>query len=242
MNLQMLGTGNAFAKKYFNTNALFYVEGRTVMLDCGITAPLSLYQLNKSFNDIDALLISHIHADHIGGIEEFAFQMKFVHKRKPLLYVPAVLVERLWEFSLKGGLLQDEFYSLDDYFEVKLLHEGAAAEIVPGFKVEPILTKHIPNKPSFSYFINESFFYSADMLFDRALLESLIERGCRVIFHDCQLSSPAAVHASIDDLLTLPEAIQEHVWLMHYDDSKDEYAGQTGRMRFVDQHRMYNFE
>ena len=94
MNVQMLGTGNAFAKKYFNTNALFYIEGRTVMLDCGITAPLSLYQLNKTFNDIDALLVSHIHADHIGGIEEFAFQMKFVHKRKPLLYVPPYLLKR----------------------------------------------------------------------------------------------------------------------------------------------------
>lgn len=241
MNLQMLGTGNAFAKKYFNNNALFYVEGRTVMLDCGITAPLSLHQLNKTFNDIDALLISHIHADHIGGIEEFAFQMKFVHKRKPLLFVPAVIIETLWETSLKGGLLQDEFSKLEDYFEVRLLHEGAATEIVPGFTVEPILTKHIPNKPSFSYLINETFFYSADMLFDRALLESLIERGCEVIFHDCQLKPPAAVHATLDELLTLPEPIQERVCLMHYDDSKEEYVGRTRSMQFVEQHRVYTF-
>jgi ribonuclease BN (tRNA processing enzyme) len=237
----MLGTGSAFAKNYFNTNALFYTEGKTVMLDCGTTASRSLYQLGKTFNDIDALLISHIHADHIGGMEEFAFQMKFNFNRKPLLYIPEPIAETLWENSLKGGLIQDGLGTLDDYFDVRLITAGHSAELVTGFTVEPVRTQHIPGKPSFSYIINDSFFYSADMTFDRELLEDLVERGCETIFHECQFSSPGIVHTTLDELRSLPQHIQERIWLMHYDDLKPQYEENIGPMRFVEQHQMYTF-
>ncbi|QYR24201.1 MBL fold metallo-hydrolase [Paenibacillus sp. sptzw28] len=237
----MLGTGSAFAKNYFNTNALFYTDNKTVMLDCGTTASRSLNQLGKTFNHIDALLISHIHADHIGGMEEFAFQMKFVYNRKPLLYIPEPIAETLWENSLKGGLMQDGLGSLEDYFDVRLIAPGAPAELLPAFTVEPVRTQHIPGKPSFSYIINNSFFYSADMRFDRELLEELVERGCETIFHECQFSPPGIVHTTLDELLSLPRSIQERVWLMHYDDAKPEYEQAIGPMRFVEQHQMYSF-
>lgn len=236
----MLGTGSAFAKTYFNTNALIYAADQTLLLDCGITAPLSLYRMEKSIGDIDALLISHIHADHIGGMEELAFQMKFVFGRKPLLFLPEPLVEPLWESSLKGGLLQPEFASLEDYFEVRALEPGARTELFPGLAVEPIRTNHIPNKRSYSFLINDTFFYSADMTFDPSLLIDLVEnRGCRTIFHDCQLKPPGIVHTSLEELQSLPLAIQERIWLMHYDDTMPQYEGKTGPMRFVEQHRRY---
>ncbi|GGD70588.1 MBL fold metallo-hydrolase [Paenibacillus nasutitermitis] len=241
MKVQMLGTGSAFAKKYYNTNALFYTDSHTIMLDCGITAPLSLHQLGKSFNDIDALLISHIHADHIGGMEEFALQMSFIFRRKPVLYVMDSLVDQLWNSSLKGGLKQEMFNTLDDYFEVRLLSEDVSAKLMPGFHVRPIRTSHIPNKSSYSFLINETFFYSADMKFDPALLEALVQEGCTTIFHDCQFASPGMVHTTLDELMSLPSYVQERIMLMHYDDNKVDYEGQTGFMKFVEQHRLYSF-
>lgn len=39
LQLQMLGTGSAFAKKYFNNNALLGDGSFTLLIDCGITAP-----------------------------------------------------------------------------------------------------------------------------------------------------------------------------------------------------------
>ncbi len=238
----MLGTGSAFAKRYFNNNALLDAEGGTVMLDCGITGPAALHSLGRTFNDIDALLLSHIHADHIGGVEEFAFQMKFVYNRKPVLYIPEPLTNVLWENSLKGGLVQEEWTKLDDFFEVRPLREGEAAELVPGLSVEPIRTPHIAGKASYSYIVNRTFFYSADMTFQPELLAELAGRGCTVFFHDCQLKSPGIVHASLDELLTLPETMQERIWLMHYDDTKPQFEGRTGKMRFVEQHSLYTFE
>ncbi|NBC73446.1 MBL fold metallo-hydrolase [Paenibacillus sacheonensis] len=238
----MLGTGSAFAKTYFNTNALIYSGNHTLLLDCGITAPLSLYRLGKPMRDIDALLVSHIHADHIGGMEEFAFQMKFVFERKPLLFIPEPLAAPLWESSLKGGLLQDECASLEDYFEVRLLQPNVKTTLVPGLIVEPIQTAHIPNKISYSYLFNDTFFYSADLIFNPDLLRELVEeRGVETIFHDCQLKPPGVVHTTLAELQSLPLSVQERIWLMHYDDTKPQYEGQTGVMRFVEQHERYRF-
>lgn len=240
MKIQMLGTGSAFAKAFNNNNALVSVNGRTLLIDCGITAPKALHELGKNFGDLDAVLITHIHGDHVGGLEELAFQMKFIYQRKPVIFIADTLVQPLWEHTLKGGLQQDESQTLHDYFDVRPLHEGTPAEVLPGLQVELFRTPHIPGKSSYSLLVNGFFFYSADMVFDASLLESLVkDRGVSTIFHDCQLHPPGAVHACLPELLTLPDYIQERVYLMHYGDDQPKFEGRTGLMRFVEQHKIY---
>ncbi|MFC4778418.1 MBL fold metallo-hydrolase [Paenibacillus sp. GCM10023252] len=241
VDIQMLGTGSAFAKKYDNNNALIASGGRKLLLDCGITLPRALHQGGLTFGDLDAVLISHIHADHVGGLEEYAFQMRFIYGRKPVLYIAESLIEPLWEQTLKGGLTQEGLQSMDDFFEVRPLTEGVEAELLPGIRVRPLRTEHIEGKNSYSFVINGSFFYSADMKFNPYLLEQLVNDGVEVIYHDCQLYSPGVVHASLDELLTLPPSIQERTWLMHYGDNREDYDGRTGLMRFVEQGKRYTW-
>ncbi|EXX85572.1 beta-lactamase [Paenibacillus darwinianus] len=240
MDILMLGTGSAWAKKYYNNNALLFVDGFTLMVDCGITAPAALHALGKPIDEIDALLVTHIHGDHVGGLEETAFRMRFQFQKKPVLFVPAKLVEPLWEHTLKGGLQQREDETLNDFFEVRLIEEGEAIELHPGLQVELIRTEHVPGKISYSLLLNDSFFYSSDMQFAPELVTRMVrEKGCTV-FHDCQLTPPGVVHAALEELLTLPEDVQEKIYLMHYPDNKDEFTGKTGLMRFVEQHRRYS--
>lgn len=239
--ITMIGTGSAFAKAYDNNNAIIEVDGYRLLVDCGITAPGVLHKMGVSFGSLDAVLISHTHADHVGGLEEFAFQMMFVHQRKPVLYIPAPLREPLWEHTLKGGLVQGSLQSLDDFFEVRELAVDKQAELAPGLVVEPIRTEHIEGRLSYSFLINERFFYSADMIFNRELLQQLVDvRGVRSIFHDCQLTAPGVVHACLDELLTLPESIQSITSLMHYGDTMPEFMGRTGLMSFVEQGKSYD--
>lgn len=240
MKIQMIGTGNAFSKKFDNNNALIDIEGFRLLVDCGITLPKALDEMGISFTELDAVLISHIHGDHVGGLEEYAFQMMFKYNRKPILYIADQLVEPLWEQTLRGGLSQGELNALEHFFDVRPITPGQVIELYPGLTVELLQTDHIPGKLSYSILFNQRFFYSADMRFDAKLLSQLIDRGVETIFHDCQLETPAAVHAGLDELLTLPEDIQSKIWLMHYGDTIESFRGKTGSMRIVERHKVYS--
>lgn len=240
LRLQMIGTGGAFAKKFFNNNGLLSTEDFTLLIDCGITAPLALHQLGKSLEKIDAILITHIHGDHVGGLEELAFRMKFIHGKKPVLYVAESLVEPLWEHTLKGGLTQEGIACLEDAFDVKLLREGEPTQLSPKLAVELIRTPHIPGKASYSMYINSEIFYSADMIFQPELLAKLVyERNCRKILHEVQLTGPGQVHTTLKELLSLPSDIQNKISLMHYGDEMESFIGATGEMSFLRQHEVY---
>lgn len=244
VEVKMIGTGNAFAKRYFNNNALVTVNGFRLQIDCGVTAPYALHQMNVSLTDIDALLITHIHGDHVGGLEEFAFQMMFKYMKKPVLYVPSAIADTLWNSTLRGAMevVGQGLISLDSYFNVHLIGPMKPFSIHNGLTVELVPTKHIPGRPSYGVLINETLFYSSDMVLDADLLVRLIDEGrCRHIMHDCQLVGKGEVHATLEELLTLPERIQERILLMHYNDEMEQWIGKTGPMRFVEQHKTYTF-
>ncbi|WP_127531450.1 MBL fold metallo-hydrolase [Paenibacillus kobensis] len=239
--ITMIGTGDAFAQNYANNNAVIHADGFRLLVDCGYTAPTALQRLGMPFSDLDAVLISHTHSDHVGGLEELALEIMHTYQRKLVLYLPNTLRDPLWE-KLNSELAQEPLPSLDDYFTVKLIPVDEPTGIAPGLIVEPVQTEHIDNRLSYSFIINERFFYSADMRFNPKLLHQLVnDRGIQLIFHDCQLSSPGTVHASLDELLTLPESIQTMTKLMHYGDTMPDFIGQTSRMTFLEQGIAYEF-
>jgi hydroxyacylglutathione hydrolase len=241
LKIQMLGTGSAFAKQYYNTNGLILANGYNLLIDCGNTAPASLHQLNIPLNSIDGVWITHIHADHIGGLEELAFRMKYEFFKRIDLYVTEDILPTLWDNCLKGGLI-DELegnVSIDDYFDVIVVKAHQSVKITGELNIEPIPTLHVQGKPSYSLYMNDFFFYSADIQFSPQLLNQLFhERGCRLIFHDCQLEPPKNVHTLLTELLTLPDELQQIIRLMHYSDNVDHYYGKTGVMRFLSQHEI----
>lgn len=241
LKLQMLGTGGAFAKSFYNNNALIFDENFTLLIDCGVTAPMALHRLGQSFESVDAVLITHIHADHVGGLEELAFIMKLKYNRKIPLYIADALVTPLWENTLSGGLYQEgHITSLYDVFDVRPLQPGTAVDISPGIRAELLKTRHIPGKDSYSIYFNDRIFYSGDMIFDPELLNQLVDkRGCEVILHECQLEGHGAVHTTLEELLSLPDHIRGQIYLMHYGDEMRSYEGRTDTMQFLVQQRIY---
>ncbi|MEX2326453.1 MAG: hypothetical protein WD558_01870, partial [Pseudomonadales bacterium] len=75
--------------------------------------------------------------------------------------------------------------------------------------------------------IDDRILYTSDTRFDPDLLLSFDEiYNFDVIFHDCQLFT-GGVHASINELSTLPPHLKSRIILMHYDDSWRDFEQQA---------------
>ena len=71
-DLTFIGTSDAFGAGGRRQSAiLMRAPNGAVLLDCGATTNTGLSQLGLSSREIDAILISHFHGDHFGGIPLF---------------------------------------------------------------------------------------------------------------------------------------------------------------------------
>src|SRR5512145_990534 len=87
LGLTFIGSGSAFSKRFFQTNVLI-VKGNThLLVDCGSRAPEALYKLGRSVTEIENMLITHSHADHIGGLEECMLLNRYAAKRKASIVI-----------------------------------------------------------------------------------------------------------------------------------------------------------
>jgi ribonuclease BN (tRNA processing enzyme) len=83
MKLQFIGCGDAFGSGgRFNT--CFHLLGRGInaLIDCGATSLVALNRYGVDRNAVDAILITHFHADHIGGVPSFVLEASHVLKRE----------------------------------------------------------------------------------------------------------------------------------------------------------------
>jgi ribonuclease BN (tRNA processing enzyme) len=125
MKITFLGSGSAFSTENFQSNMLIESNGERMLFDCGGDIRWSLKEKGLSLSDIDAVYVSHLHADHTGGLEGLAFIKYFSQVipkglPKPNLYGNTQVINDLWDSTLKGGLQSIQMIdaNLDTFFNV----------------------------------------------------------------------------------------------------------------------------
>ena len=124
MKLSFAGVGGAFCgQNQWQTNAVLSKddgERRNLLIDCGSDARFSLTELGVALPDIGGVYISHLHADHVGGMEWLAFCTYFNPTLDRLtLFCDLTLMHKMWESTLRGGLdsIEGKVMTLTDYFD-----------------------------------------------------------------------------------------------------------------------------
>jgi ribonuclease BN (tRNA processing enzyme) len=86
MKLTIAGSGDAFGSGG-RLNTCFHLETAkaTLLVDCGASAPPALKGLKLDPNLIDAIVLSHLHGDHFGGVPFLLLDGQFAKRDKPLL-------------------------------------------------------------------------------------------------------------------------------------------------------------
>ena len=244
--LTFLGSGSAFyTGEYLGENwqSNILIEspsGRRLLLDCGSDIRFSLKEQSLNVNDIDDVYISHLHADHIGGIEWLAFGTKFSENgRKPNIWAERSILKDLWSHSLRGGLgsIEGEDANIHSYFNPHPIRENGGF-IWEGIEFRLVQVVHVMDgfkiSPSYGLLFeigSKRIFFTADTQFAPSQI-SQFYRSADVILHDCETAdTQSGVHSHYSQLLNLPVEIRRKMWLYHYqsgcknDACKDGFAG-----------------
>ncbi|MCP5402535.1 MAG: MBL fold metallo-hydrolase [Novosphingobium sp.] len=105
MTLQFIGCGDAFGSGgRFNTCFHLTGERTNLLIDCGASSLIAMKQLGTDRNAIDAIVITHFHADHFGGIPFFMLDAQFFSKRtRPLTIVGPPGLPQWYERVMETG-------------------------------------------------------------------------------------------------------------------------------------------
>lgn len=261
LSVYFIGAGSAFAKTLGQNNLLIVKGDDHLLIDCGSKCSQSLFNKDLAISEVQNYLITHSHADHIGGLEEVQLFGRYVSQKKPNMVINEEYQKILWEQSLRGGSEMSEStpLSFEDLWNPirPSMNKDCPRETweaqIGGLNVKMPRTMHYPDdaptwKESFwsvGIIIDDRILYTSDTRFDLDLLVSFDEMyDFDVIYHDCQLFT-GGVHASLNELKTLPAHLKSRIVLMHYGDNWkafEQEALDDGFQAWAQEEHLYRFQ
>jgi ribonuclease BN (tRNA processing enzyme) len=175
MKLHILGCGDAFGSGGRNQSSyLIDAEDRLFLIDCGPTALLAMKKAGFDPRRLDAVILSHLHGDHFGGIPFFLIE--YLYQKAPhqplLIAGPPGAEERVWELLqvMYGGVSTMKGIP---FVQFRVLNPGAPADI-KGIEVFPFQVPHQTNAVSLGLKVayrGKKVLFSGDSLWTERFVE-----------------------------------------------------------------------
>jgi metal-dependent hydrolase (beta-lactamase superfamily II) len=248
MKIIPLGVNGAFTK-YFHNNYVFELDERKLLVDAGTTLRYSLKEAGYKETDITDIIITYLHSDHVGGLEEFAQRCKWIHNHKPNLWIRGKMKQELEEVVGKGLFTDD--LTLNDYFNVFTVECGFRNRFKIGaYTIELIVTDDLHAKNMKSFGLNIEFPNEENILFtsdiakhEQAIFKHFVTYKTVALFHDISIVRNP-VHSYIEDVIEYykDKIDLNKIYAMHYQDDVDveELEKQYG-INFVRSRKVYEF-
>ena len=221
----MIGVGDAFSTQHWGTNFLVRSEDFVLAIDCPDSYRRALRESGFErggapidAEHLDAMILTHLHGDHVNGLEMTACYLRFAHERRLPLYTNPSAKRDLWDRLRPSlGVLWDgetfHAQALSDFLDVHEVGWGKPFDLGP-FSITSRPTKH--HLEAMAMRISDgsaTLGYSCDTAYDEELIAWL--EPCDLIIHE---SSLGAAHTPLHKLMALPEAIRHKMIVVHYPD------------------------
>lgn len=239
---QVLGIGGAFTARYFNTAFFVNTPSFRLLIDGppGLLRLLRMRQIPPE--SIDGVVLTHVHADHSGGMELYLLWRRYVMAQRTRLYTSGRVYAHL-EQHLFGGFAETFTPDLtdvvgtrfDDYVEFCELAEDGVTRVAPELGLEIRHNWHpVPALGLKVHLGGQVIGISGDHCFRPQLLSRLRQSGriddsawermagpwlwdSDLIYHEAAAGWEGG-HTAEADLLRLPPEVRRRLRLVHVDD------------------------
>lgn len=203
MKVIFLGAGEAFDEKLPNNSHLVLSDNTNLLLDCGCTTPTQLWKFNDNQSFLDAIYISHTHADHYFGIPALFVRMQEEERKKPITVICQKglkkTIKELMEYGYKGSAKKFKF-------KIKFI-EVEESQTTQFNELKLLFAPTVHSINNFAIKIDDgkkSFCYSGDGMFNEKT-EKLYKNSNLVIHEAYLYDEKREGHACIIELIKMAE-------------------------------------